>query len=263
MGATHSAAETINPNLTNKPTTVTSVEKSITSTQSESSLSSPFIRSGLNTSNPLNLIRGFEKEPLVSLEEALAPLFGKTNYLSNYIREAKIYCHDPSEHGLTSDESAAIYIYTMRWGNACLYNRLQIAWASEDISKMKPWLKYLKLFKSAYDKLPEVDEEIWQGKSFDSRLENELDVQPISLYTAMDVFSLSKTFVEQSLSNGSVTKKIFIGFQHIGAKWAGDYVADSRNGALVFPGTKLTVSDMEPGDDGHSMTYHVMGPMCK
>lgn len=263
MGATHSTVETINPDSTNKRTTVPPVEKPIAATQSEASLPSPFVRSGLHKNNPLDLIRGFEHQPLVSLEEALASLYGKTNYLRNYIREAKIYCHDPSEHGLTCDESAAIYIYTMRWGNECLYNRLQSAWESEDISKMKPWLKYLKLFKSGYDKLPEIDEEIWQGKSLDLRLQNELDSEAVSIYTAMDVFSLSKTFVEQSLSNGSVRKKIFIGFQHAGAKWAGDYVADSRNGALVFPGTKLTLLNMEQSSDDSSLTYHVMGPMRK
>ena len=254
---------TISPESAPKPSTVGSLDKSITPVQPEVPVSSPFVRSGLSRGNPLNLIQGFENEPLVSLEEALAPLFGKTDYLRNYINEAKVYCHHPSEHGLTSDESAAIYIYTMKWGNACLYNRLQIAWESVDASKMKVWLKYLKLFKTGYDKLPEVDEEIWQGKSFDPRLKKELESETAPLYLTMELLSSSKTFVEQSLSNGGVTRKLLIGFERVGAKWAGDYVADSRNGAIVFPGPQVTVSKIESSDDGDSMIYHVIGPACK
>lgn len=254
---------TISPESAPKPSTVGSLDKSITPIRSEIPPYSLFARSGLSRANPLNLIRGFENEPLVSLEEALAPLFGKTDYLRNYIKEAKVYSHHPSEHGLTSDESAAIYIYTMKWGNACLYNRLQMAWESGDPLKMKVWLRYLKLFKTAYNKLPEVDEEIWQGKSFDPRLKNDLESETAPLYLTMELLSSSKTFVEQSLSNGGVQGKILIGFERVGAKWAGDYAADSRNGAIVFPGPQVTVSKIEPSDDGNSVTYHVIGPARK
>ena len=64
----------------------------------------------------MKLIDGYEDEPLVSLEEALKPFDGKIDQLSYYIKEAKTKCHYPSEHSLTHDESAAIYIYTMKWG---------------------------------------------------------------------------------------------------------------------------------------------------
>jgi hypothetical protein len=88
---------------------------------------SPFPKTGMSKSNPLNLIRGYKNEPLVLLEEALQPFYGKIPHLSKYIKEAKTKCYYLATPILTRDESAAIYIYTMKWDNRCLYHHLQAA----------------------------------------------------------------------------------------------------------------------------------------
>ena len=237
--------------------------RSATPIPTQSFSGSPFSRSGISKGNPLNLIRGFENEPLVSLEEALAPFHGKIDHLSDYIKEAKKKCHYPSENDLTPDESAAIYIYTRKWGNGCLYDHLQAAWDSNKPSEMKPWFKYLKLFKTAYDKLPTADEEIWQGKPFDPILQKELDTDSAPLYAAMDIFSPSKKSVERYLSTVDANEKILIGFQDIGAKLPGAHAADTKYGALVFPGSKLGISNVEQTYDVQSIIYHLVGPKRK
>ena len=251
-----------------KSTTIvepTSRTTSAKSSGSQTSTSLPFSKSGLSKGNPLNLIRGFEKEPLVSLEEALEPFDGTIDHLSHYIKEAKTNCHYPSENGLTRDESAAIYIYTRRWAKGCLYDRLQESWESNTPSQMKPWFKFLKLFKSAYDKLPNADEEIWQGKLFDPRLKKELDSESSPLYAAMDIFPSWKSLIGKHLNSIGTGQKMIFGFQGVGAKLPGPHAADvdKQYAAVVFPGMKLAVASVEQSNDGQSLIFHFTGQMRK
>jgi hypothetical protein len=251
------------PQTPSRPSTVEDVKPRTPSPsiQREYSSDSPFSNTGISKSDPLKLIQGYENEPLVSLEEALGPFHGKIIDLSDYIKEAKTKCYYPEKPKLTLDESAAIYIYTMKWGDGCLYNHLQDAWKSDDPLELKPWLKYLKLFKNAFDKLPDAKGEIWQGKLFDDRLEEEITLNSSSLYMAMDIFSPSKTVVEETLDSQNVEKKILIGFNLVGGKWANSYAADGSNEILVFPGTKVGVSEVM--SDNFSVIYHVTGPTRK
>lgn len=52
--------------------------------------------------------------------------------LSDSIKEAKQKCHFPSRHGLTIDQSAAIYIYSMEWDEERLYRLLNQALTSQN-----------------------------------------------------------------------------------------------------------------------------------
>ena len=59
-------------------------------------------------------IRGFENEPLVSLEEATKSLIGvvqEIEYMVYNIRQSKIQ----AKNGLTIDESSSIALYSMEW----------------------------------------------------------------------------------------------------------------------------------------------------
>ena len=101
-------------------------------------------------------ISGLEQEPLVSLEEAcqsLENILGTE--LKLYITVAKANSKEP-RNGLTQDESASIYLYTMGWNETenSLYAVLNQTLCSADNTKFQPWLKYLKLFFTALFKLP-------------------------------------------------------------------------------------------------------------
>src|ERR1700722_17718878 len=63
----------------------------------------------------LRPISGYEREPLLSIEEACKPL---ENILGDELKQnisiAKMNSTKP-ENGLTLDEAAAIHLYTMEW----------------------------------------------------------------------------------------------------------------------------------------------------
>lgn len=104
----------------------------------------------------LKPIAGYEREPLVSLEESCKPLENILGYeLEQNILIAKKNSRNP-KHGLTSDESAAIHLYTMEWNNRenSLYMVLNSTLRLVDRSKLRPWFRYLKLLLTGLFKLP-------------------------------------------------------------------------------------------------------------
>ena len=60
---------------------------------------------------------GYLDGPLLPLSKALRSICHQINHLDKAIETAKKSCHFPSEHGLTRDQSAAVYLYTMEMGN--------------------------------------------------------------------------------------------------------------------------------------------------
>ena len=112
-------------------------------------------------------VYGFHSENLVSLEEALQSIESQIKELARYIKIAKKHCNFPNEHGLSNDQSASIYIYTMEWGETTLYRVLNQALRSENRQSLKIWFPYLKLFDSALDLLPIVKEVVWRGVPLD------------------------------------------------------------------------------------------------
>ncbi|CAF0749586.1 unnamed protein product [Adineta steineri] len=111
-------------------------------------------------------ISGYEKETVKSLEDACEPIKDLLDHqLKQYITVAKMNSSDP-EDKLTQDESASIHLYTMEWGERSnsLYMKLNQTLRLADRSKLKPWFKYLKLFLTAFFKLPpSKDILVWRG----------------------------------------------------------------------------------------------------
>ncbi|CAF4184387.1 unnamed protein product, partial [Rotaria sordida] len=112
-------------------------------------------------------VYGYHAEKLVSLEKALQSIEAHINELPRFIKVAKDYCHFPSEHGLSHDQSAAVYIYTMEWGETTLYRVLNNALRAENREALIIWFPYLKLFNTALDLLPTVKEVVWRGVPID------------------------------------------------------------------------------------------------
>jgi hypothetical protein len=115
------------------------------------------------TNEKLTEIYGYKNHPLLPLEKALEPLLPYMQQLDSYIKEAKRYCCHPSEHRLTKDESAAVYLYSIEWGHQSLYRVLNSVLRSKNRSLVNPWLAYLKLFHTAIKKLPTVEDILWRG----------------------------------------------------------------------------------------------------
>lgn len=108
-------------------------------------------------------VYGYKSHPLLPLRQALDPIVPEIQELDQFIKIARSECHYPSEHGLTRDESAAIYLYTMDWGEQSLYRELNKLLRIEDRSVLKPWHGYLKLFDTAIQKLPNRQMNLWRG----------------------------------------------------------------------------------------------------
>jgi hypothetical protein len=106
------------------------------------------------------------REPLVSLESALHHLLSDISQLDKYIEYAKKNCNRSSTYGLTHDESAAIYLYTIEWdgGNSqSLYFMFNNALRSGNRSEKKRWSPYLKLLVTALMKFPSIEISVWRN----------------------------------------------------------------------------------------------------
>jgi hypothetical protein len=104
----------------------------------------------------LQPISGYEKVTVKSLDDACEPikdLFDQK--LKQNITIAKMNSTAP-EDGLSPDESASIHLYTMEWDvhDNSLYMVLNRTLRLADRAKLIPWFKYLKLFLTAFFKLP-------------------------------------------------------------------------------------------------------------
>ncbi len=100
----------------------------------------------------------------MSLEEAVQPIKMLVPDIDEQVYIAKRNCRKPND-GLSSDESASIYIYTMEstHHDASLYYVLNATLRSEDRKKVKPWFRYLKLISTALYKLPSFEGTVWRS----------------------------------------------------------------------------------------------------
>jgi Ran GTPase-activating protein (RanGAP) involved in mRNA processing and transport len=109
---------------------------------------------------PLEDYQHSDLVPLETATETIKPLFRN---LPRDVWIAKNASKKPPD-SLTSDESAAIHLYTMELKNEPLYSLLNQLLRDRDRRKLKPWFSYLKLFLTALFKLPSYSGKIvWRG----------------------------------------------------------------------------------------------------
>ncbi|CAF1513826.1 unnamed protein product [Adineta steineri] len=125
---------------------------------------SRFLDAGDEPNQALLPIRGYAKEPLLPLEEAVQPINELLDDLDMMVDTAKWNSKKPAD-GLTTNESAAIHLYTMQWEepNVSLYTKLNSVLRSERREPLKPWFRYMKLILTALYKLPPVKGVVWRG----------------------------------------------------------------------------------------------------
>ncbi|CAF3378765.1 unnamed protein product [Rotaria socialis] len=114
-------------------------------------------------------IRGYDRVPLVTLEEAVEPLVRILPEINDYVYVAKQRCDEDPADGLSQDESAAIMLYSMEWipREECLYSVLNTILRSEDRRKLEPWFLYLKLLLSGLTRLPSTRRFVYRGVKMD------------------------------------------------------------------------------------------------
>ena len=100
--------------------------------------------------------------PLVSLEDATRPLLGVVPRIEDSVKLAKTLCLK-SPHGLSHDQSAAIYLYTMETGKQSIYVILNSILRTNNDVIAFPWFLYLKLLGTALSKLPSFSGCAWRA----------------------------------------------------------------------------------------------------
>jgi hypothetical protein len=101
-------------------------------------------------------ISDYEKVTVKSLDDACEPIKHLLDQkFKQYTTIAKMKSMDPKD-GLSPDESASIRLYTLEWDvhDNSLYMVLNRTLRLADRTKLQPWFKYLKLFLTAFFKLP-------------------------------------------------------------------------------------------------------------
>ncbi|CAF3964455.1 unnamed protein product [Adineta steineri] len=116
-------------------------------------------------------IQGYEKKPLVSLEEAVEPLVQFVPDIKRMAYVAKMKCRNPPADHLSEDESASIILYSMEWKpqEECLYYVLNATLRAESREKLVPWFLYLKLVLTALSHLPSLQRTVFRGVKSDMR----------------------------------------------------------------------------------------------
>jgi hypothetical protein len=144
---------------------VEDLDESIPMTTSLSLRISDIVQKSLEHST---LIYGYDKMPIVSLEEAIEPLISFLGIeIRSYVSIAKEhYTNIPPINGLTLNESASILLYLMEWQphDQCISFALNSMLRSKKRHKqIKSWFPYLKLLLTSLSKLPFAQRSIYRA----------------------------------------------------------------------------------------------------
>ena len=113
-------------------------------------------------------IIGFEKMPLVTLEQAVDPLVAEIPEVYQMLQRIAKARRTPSG-GLSIDEAGAIMLYSLEWKprEQSFYYIFNATLRAMDRNKLKPWFLYLRLLIHALSKLPVVQQTVYRGVKAD------------------------------------------------------------------------------------------------
>jgi hypothetical protein len=200
-------------------------------------------------------IYGYHAEKLVPIEKALELIEPQIDELPRFIKIAKKYCNFPSEHGLTHDQSAAIYIYTMEWGDTTLYRVLNKALRSENRQALKIWFPYLKLFDTALNKLPTVKEILWRGVPLD--IGKNFTKNQLVTWWSVNSCSSSVNIINNFLENDK-NSTLFLIEAVNGKKISGYTEFESEDEVILRMGTQFRVKSDALAQSNGSHIVHLV-----
>ena len=202
--------------------------------------------------NILQPIAGYEREPLLSLEDACIPLVSLVDDLQQNIWISKQNCRQPND-GLTRDESAAIHLYTMEWTDSSqsFYAKLNRVLRAANRQELKPWFRYLKLFLTALFKLPAVEGVVWRGVRGD--LSSEYSATKEQAWWALSSCTLSLKILESPMYLGKTgTRTLFSIETQTGRRIRSHSYFQHEEEILLLPGTFFEIiSSLSPADNLH------------
>lgn len=116
----------------------------------------------------LEPLRDYNMIPIVSLQESLMTVKDQFENMRDMVLKAIKSAKDLDDR-LTTDEVAAIFLYTMEGSSngSNVYSKLNQALRSEHRNEIKPWYHYLKLILTALLKLPTFPCIAWRAVPLD------------------------------------------------------------------------------------------------
>jgi hypothetical protein len=181
-------------------------------------------------------VYGYLTHLLLPLRQAIQPILSQINQLDRFAKIAINECHYPNEHGLTRDESASVFLYTMEWGTDSFYRVLNRALRAEDRSALKPWFAYLKLFDTALEKLPTIQGNVWRG--IDGDISRNFKKDQELTWWSINSCSSSVDVIKNFLGSNST---LFLIEVVNGKKITGYTNFSTENEVILGPGTRLCV----------------------
>ncbi|CAF0982538.1 unnamed protein product [Adineta steineri] len=196
-----------------------------------------------DSSNNLNSIIDYVNEPLLSLIDACQPLFIFIPNLSDYI-EIALEKSKIIKDNLTQDESASIYLYTMKLleeSNSfyiLLNNKLKNTFNSNEL---RPWYKYLKLFLTALSKLPFTSSQVvWRG--IKRNISDEFREGSHILWWSFSSCTSSLQLLQSDIYLGNVDQRTLISIETINGKFIQQHSQfNKEEEILLLPGTYMKV----------------------
>ena len=188
--------------------------------------------------------------PLVSLEGAIQPVSHLFQGIDWYVWVAKENSLHPAD-GLTPDESASIYLYTMSCSNGpSLYQVLNRHLRAENRETLRPWLAYLKLLLTALRKLPSVARTVWCGASNISLRRSYPHGGKLAWWGVSSCVSTPGTLEDTANTGGQALKALF-SIECENAKLITAHCRDREAGRdefVLLPGICLEVIDQTRGE---------------
>jgi hypothetical protein len=211
--------------------------------------------------SPESPVRGYEKTPLQSLQEALQPITGLIPNLDQLVRVALEHSKYPNKDGLSKDESAAIYIYTTEHSEHeySLYRMLNQDLRSEDRHRVKKWFPYLKLFMTALHKIPSQKCTVWRGVQHD--VSKEYHKGKRGVWQGVTSITLVTSILESFLDTHGARTLFSIECEHGKDIGAYSYYREEKE-ILLMPGFSYKVTAvLEPAPELHIIHLKEIDPL--
>jgi hypothetical protein len=209
------------------------------------------------TTRHLPAITGYQIGPVLSLEQATTPLSTLMPNLHLFVKDARKYCSKNGKHGLTREESAAIYLYTMETneGEDSFYSILNKMLRNEDRKQLKPFFPYLRLYASGVTKLPPLRTNAWRGVNKD--LSHLFKKGAVLTWWSISSCSMSVDVIKDFTGNSSQGCTLFL-IECLNAKKISDYTCfPKENEIILMPGTQLQVVSNSLGLNGGNHVVHL------
>jgi hypothetical protein len=207
-------------------------------------------------------IQGYEKMPLVSLEEAIEPLVLLVRDVRRRAWIVKQRCQNPADN-LSPDESAAIMLYTTEWEptNDSLYFILNSTLRTENRMKLKPWFLYLRLILNALSRLPSIGgRTVYRGIRLNMRHTHPPD--KIFVWWGFSSCTTSINVLEEEQFLGKTGTRTLFTIECDSGRYIHQHsYLENENEVLLLPAIQLkVVACLNPSSDFHMIQLKEIEP---